>query len=366
MPAAWAQNSTARAGVSLKLDWDLVPRIGTPGVRRAQLLNGQGPELRGRILKVRDQVAALEQSNAEKAAYLNRHEELIQRMRGVVQAQEKVIARLAAEAKRPQQVAMVQPRVPAPRPAPRPQVATTMPPIHLGPIELPGEVRNYLMEGAFGLIVVILLSWALYLRSVARARTAELTILKGGSTAMPTPAPEEASEAFDEWSEPEPEPEPVPLSALEPEPAPKPKAVPPPAALTRARRTDSDTAPEQEWSETLVQQKATDPEALTEVDNLIATGDLTKARQLLTELTKGNKDNPEYHVRLLHVESALGDSSKASEQEQILAKMSEGVLSDTRSRIKEIGRGLLPGHPLFDDDKKREEARRIMEFHGSD
>ena len=183
---------------------------------------------------------------------------------------------------------------------------------------------------------------------------------------MPTPAPEEASEAFDEWSEPEPEPEPVPLSALEPEPAPKPKAVPPPAALTRARRTDSDTAPEQEWSETLVQQKATDPEALTEVDNLIATGELTKARQLLTELTKGNQDNPEYHVRLLHVESALGDSAKASEQEQILAKMSEGVLSDTRSRIKEIGRGLLPGHPLFDDDKKREEARRIMEFHGSD
>lgn len=365
-PAAWAQNSSAGAGVSLKLDWDLVPKIGTPGVRRSQLLNGQGPELRGRILKVRDQVAALEQSNAEKSAYLNRHEALIQRMRGVVQAQEKVIARLAAEAKRPQQVAMVQPRVPAPRPAPapRPQVSTTMPPIHLGPIELPGEVRNYLTEGAFGLVVVILLSWALYLRSVARARTAELTILKGGSTAMPTPASEEASEAFEEWPEPEPES----LTALEPEPAPapKPRAVPPPAAPTSARRTDSDTAPEQEWSETLVQQKATDPEALAEVDNLIATGELTKAKQLLTALTKGNEDNPEYHVRLLHVDSALGDSAKASEQEQILSKMSDGVLSDTRSRIKEIGRGLLPGHPLFDDDEKREEAKRIMESHGSD
>ena len=353
LPAAWAQNSTARAGVSLKLDWDLVPRIGTSGVHRARLLDGQGPELRGRILKVRDQVAALEQSNAEKSAYLNRHEELIQRMRGAVQAQERVIARLAAEAKRPQQIAMVQPRVPAPRPAPapRPQVSTAMPPVHLGPIELPGEVRNYLMEGAFGLIVVILLSWALYLRSVARARTAELTILKGGSTAMPTLAPEEASEAFEEWSEPEP----MPLSAPEHEPAP-----------TAARRTDSDTAPEEEWSETLVQQKAADPEALTEVDNLIATGDLTKAKQLLTELTRGNEDNPEYRVRLLHVDSTLGDSATASEQEQILAKMSEGVLSDTRSRIKEIGRGLLPGHPLFDDDEKREEAKRIMESHGSD
>ncbi len=366
LPAAWAQNSAANSGVRLKLDWDLVPRIGTPGLRRAQLLDGQGPELRGRILKVRDQVAALEQSNAEKAANLDRHEDLIRRMRGVVQAQEKVIARLAAEAKRPQQVAMVQPRVPAPRPAPapRPQVSTAMPPIHLGPIELPGAVRNYLLEGAFGLIVVILLSWALYLRSVAKARTAELTILKGGSTAMPTAAPEEASEAFEEWPEPEPES----LKALEPEPAPapKPRAVPPPAAPAPARRTDSDTAPEQEWSETLVQQKAADPEALAEVDNLIATGELTKAKQLLTELTKGNQENPEYHVRLLHVDSALGDSAKASEQEQILAKMSDGVLSDTRSRIKEIGRGLLPGHPLFDDDEKREEAKRIMESHGSD
>ncbi len=365
LPGAIAQSSEARSGVSLKLDWDLMPKVGTPGVSRAELLDAGAPELRGRILKVRDQVASLEQSNAEKSSYLNHHEELIQRMRGVVAAQEKVIARLAAEAERPETVAMLQPPVAAPRPAPvpRPQVSTVMAPIHLGPIELPGAVRNYLTEGAFAGILVILLGWALYLRSVARARTAELTILKGGSSAVPAPLADEEPEALEEW----PEPEPAPAAKREPAPAPAKKHQPskPAAAAPKPKRSDSDTAPELEWSETIVRQKADDPDVLAEVDTLIADGDLPKAKQLLDELSKGDGDNPEYRLRLLHVDSALGNSARASEQEQILAKMSQGQLSETRKRIKEIGRGLMPGHPLFDDDSKLEEAKRIMDSQGS-
>ncbi len=364
LPGAYAQNFQANAGVNLKLDWDLVPRIGTTGVSRAKLLDAEAPELRGRILKVRDQVAALEKSNAEKSSYLDHHEELIQRMRGVVKAQEKVIARLAAEAQRPETVAMVQAPVTAPRPVttPRPQVSTAMPPIHLGPIELPGVVRNYLVEGAFAGILVILLSWALYLRSVAKGRAAELIILQGGSTATPTALAEDETEVAEDWLEPEP------VAELEPRPAPAPKPQPakPAAAAPAPKRSDGDTAPEQEWSETIVRQKATDPEALAEVDNLIAVGELPKAKQLLSELIKGNDSDPEYRLRLLHVDSALGDSARASEAEQILAKMSDGPLSETRSRIKEIGRGLLPGHPLFDDDEKLEEAKRIMDSQGSE
>lgn len=364
LPVASAQNSEAKAGVSLKLDWDLVPRVGTPGVSREQLLDAEAPELRGRILKVRDRVASLEQSNAEKSTYLNHHEELIQRMRGVVAAQEEVIARLTAEARLPESVAMVQAPVTAPRPAPAPapQVSTLMAPIHLGPIELPGAVRNYLLEGVFAGILVILLSWALYLRSVARARTSELTILKGGSSATPTPMADDETEAPEEW------PQTATASAArrEPEPAPATGSEPPNPSLAPApERTDSDTGPEAHWSETVIRRKAADPDVLAEVDTLIAEGELPKAKQLLDELAKGEEDNPEYRLRLLHVDSALGNSARASEQERILAEMSEGPLSETRSRIREIGRGLLPGHPLFDDDSKLEEAKRIINSQGS-
>ncbi len=355
LSSAFAQNSSA---VKLKLDWDMMPRIGTPGVNRAKLLSGDAPVLRGRILKVRDQIAALDKSNAQKSAYLNSHEALIQRMRGVVAAQEKVIARMAAEARRPKPTMLAQAPVNAPRPAqvPRPQASTVMAPIHLGPIELPGMVRNYTTEVAFAGIVVILLGWALYLRSVVRARTAELTILKGGGLATPQ------AEAEPEPEVPElmPEPEPPPVVRREPAPAPVQKPPPSRPVAAPTQRSDSDTAPELEWSDTVVRHKASDPDALAEVDTLIADGDLPRAKQLLDELIKSNRDNPEHHLRLLHVASELGDASLASEQEKILSKMNQGPLSGTRERIKEIGRGLMPGHPLFDDAEKLQEAKRII------
>ena len=364
LPGASAQNPEAKAGLSLKLDWDLVPKAGTPGISRSELLDAEAPELRDRILKVRDQVASLEQANAEKSAYLSHHEELIQRMRGAVAAQEEVIARLAADAGRTEPIAMAQGPAAAPRraPVPRPQLSNSAAPIHLGPIELPGMVRNYLTEGAFAGVLVILLGWTLYLRSVAKARAAELTILRGGSSARPTPVEADEPKLPEEWHEPEPAP--VARRHSKPDrpkkPRPNKPAVPPPP-----KRSDSDTAPELAWGDTIVRQKAADPDALAEVDILIAGGGLPKAKQLLDELAKGDEDNPEYRLRLLHVDSALGNSARQSEQEQILAKMSEGALSDTRNRIKEIGRGLMPGHPLFDDDSKLEEAKRIISSQGS-
>lgn len=360
LPVVSAQEPLASAGVRLKLDWDLMPRIGAPGVSRAKLLDANAPELRGRILKVRDQVASLDESNAQKTSYLNHHEALIQRMRGVVVAQEKVIARLAAGARQPGPETLMQAPVTAPRsvPPPSPRASTVMGPVRIGPVEIPGVVRNHLLESALAGIMVILLGWALYLRSVARARTAELTILKGRRSAVPTSVAEAGPEAPAET--PESEAAPVPMRAPEPAPVEKSRPVKPAAAAPPPKRTDSDTAPELEWSDTIVRKKATDPDVLAEVDTLIADGDLPKAKQLLAEMLKGGEDNPEYRLRLLHVDSALGDSAKGSEQQQILAKMREGPLSGTLSRIKEIGRGLMPGHPLFDDAEKLEEAKRIM------
>ena len=73
-----------------------------------------------------------------------------------------------------------------------------------------------------------------------------------------------------------------------------------------------------------------------------------------------NPGNPEYHLRLLHIQAVAGDESKAEQEEQILAAMMDGPLSETIGRVKEIGRGLMPGHHLFDDSAQAEEAQRII------
>jgi hypothetical protein len=362
IPGAFAQNPEETPGLSLKLDWDLVPEAGMPGISRDRLLDAEAPELRERIRKVRDRVASMEQANAEKSAYLDEHEALIQRMRGAVAAQEEVIARLAEGAKRPESIVMAQEAATRPHlaPAPTPQVSTLAAPIQLGSIELPGTVRNHLMEGAFVGVLVILLGWTLYLRSVAKARAAELTILKGGRSARPVPVEPDEPGPSEEW--PEPEPAPVTRGDTKPDASNRPHSETP-AASPPPRRSGSDTEPA--WSDTIVRQKASNPVALAEVDTLIAGGNLPEAKRLLDGLAKGDGDNPEYRLRLLHVDSALGDLARESEQEQILTKMSEGALSETRNRIKEIGRGLMPGHPLFDDDSKLAEAKRIISSHGS-
>jgi hypothetical protein len=352
VPAASAQNPDELPGLSLKLDWDLVADVGTPGVSRDELLDAEAPELRQRILKVRDRVASLEKANAEKSAYLDQHEALIQRMRGAVAAQEEVIARLSADADRPDTVAMAQEAATAPTLTPlgRPQVSDPDAPIYLGPIELPGVVKNYLMEGAFAVVLVLLLAWVLYLRSLAKARAAELTILRGGSLARPAPA------AADD-----PELQTAPAAGGDSgEAVPNRPGPGRSAAASPPKRTDADTAPMLERNDAMVAPGASDSAALAEVDTLIADGDLREAKQLLGELTKGDEFNPEFRLRLLHVDSVLGDPGGKSEQDRVLAKMSEGTLSETRNRIKEIGRGLMPGHPLFDDDGKLEEAKRIL------
>ncbi len=40
--------------------------------------------------------------------------------------------------------------------------------------------------------------------------------------------------------------------------------------------------------------------------------------------------------------------------------MMDGPLSETIGRVKAIGRGLMPGHHLFEDGAQIEEAKRII------
>jgi protein involved in temperature-dependent protein secretion len=116
-----------------------------------------------------------------------------------------------------------------------------------------------------------------------------------------------------------------------------------------------------DWTKTMLDRKAADPNALKEVDTLIAFEAYDKAKVLLKEILKGNPANPEYRLRMLHLEATTGDKDKAELEERILAEMMEGPLSDTIRRVKEIGRGLMPGNPLFDDAETLDEAKQLLD-----
>ena len=122
----------------------------------------------------------------------------------------------------------------------------------------------------------------------------------------------------------------------------------------------NDNMEAEDWSPTTLRRKAADPKALREVDTLIAFENYEPAELLLDELMRTNPGNPEYHLRLLHIQSATGDPDKVEEEEHILAAMMNGPLSETIGRVKEIGRGLMPGHHLFDGDEQVAEAKRII------
>ena len=108
-----------------------------------------------------------------------------------------------------------------------------------------------------------------------------------------------------------------------------------------------------DWSQTVIARTAADPNALREADTLIAFEDYEPAKRLLDELIRASPNNPEYRLRLVHVQAELGNKAEADQEEAILAAMMDGPLSETLHRVKEVGRDLLPGHRLFDDSFKR-------------
>ena len=120
------------------------------------------------------------------------------------------------------------------------------------------------------------------------------------------------------------------MSALEPRPPKEPAAAEPTEIPEGgAKKTSTNTA------------------GLKEVDTLIAFENYEQASELLNQLLDEAPANPEYRLRLLHILSAAGKTEASAEQEEILAAMMDGPLSETLSRVRRIGRDLLPGHPLF-------------------
>ena len=107
---------------------------------------------------------------------------------------------------------------------------------------------------------------------------------------------------------------------------------------------------------------STDTAMLKEVDTLIAFENYEQASDLLNQLLDEAPANPEYRLRLLHILSAGGQTEASAEQEEILAAMMDGPLSETLHRVRRIGRDLLPGHPLFTGPDEQADVPGEAEF----
>ncbi len=96
---------------------------------------------------------------------------------------------------------------------------------------------------------------------------------------------------------------------------------------------------------------------LREIDTLLAYEDYEGAGNRLLELIEAYPENPEFRLRLLHLQSVQGDTEASAAESEILATMMDGPLSDTLRRVQSVGHEMLPGHPLFSaasEDSKSE------------
>lgn len=133
-------------------------------------------------------------------------------------------------------------------------------------------------------------------------------------------------------------------------------------AAEPASSAEMDNAEPTEIPESDTKKTSTDTAMLKEVDTLIAFENYEQASELLNQLLDEAPANPEYRLRLLHILSAGGQTEASAEQEEILAAMMDGPLSETLHRVRRIGRDLLPGHPLFMGSDEQPEAAGEAKF----
>ena len=111
----------------------------------------------------------------------------------------------------------------------------------------------------------------------------------------------------------------------------------------------------------MISRKAADPSALKEVDTLIAFEQYDKANSILEEMLVTDPDNPELMLRHYHVRTQGGTESD-DDDDALLQAMMDGPLSDTMLRLRELGRGLMPGDPLFEDPAKAAAASQKIKL----
>jgi len=97
----------------------------------------------------------------------------------------------------------------------------------------------------------------------------------------------------------------------------------------------------------VIEQELADARTLREVDTMLAFEAFEQAASALADVVNRGLANPEYRVRLFCVENRLGNTVHAGAEEVLRRVLLNGPASDNLIRALEIGRSLLPGHPLF-------------------
>ncbi len=120
------------------------------------------------------------------------------------------------------------------------------------------------------------------------------------------------------------------------------------AQAVGAKKAKKDSRPKKDSRRQTAGKQTAQPGArLKEIDVMIAFEDYSGAAEGLNQLVGEFPQNPEVHLRLLHVQSVNGDEDAAQAEERVLAAMMDGPLSDTMRRVRHAGSQMMPGHSLF-------------------
>lgn len=339
----------------LRLEWNLTPASPpADGAAGSPVVRFGVSDLERRLARAQTELLMLLEQGRMQTGELEARERLIADLQGILLTQDEAIGVLREAAARPAPPAQA-PAATAPPPedasAASRVSAPAVPVMHAPQARggLPSIVADprLAVEAALGVTVLALAFWIVRLRRrgrplppAARASVvprevdsaAEPSRVRDGPVAGTSPVPPpEARAGMDSGDGPPTEPRALDLGRRV-QIAQAPRLVPP-----RAEPPPSPPAP------------VSTANALREVDTLIAFESYEEAARLLEELVATNPDNPEYRLRRLHVERELGNADASAEDERLLAAMMDGPLSDTLNRVRDIGRGLLPGHPLFDE-----------------
>lgn len=366
------------SALSLRLDRSLSPITRGPADARTEMLVrfGMG-ELRHRIARVRGRAEAVREGNRLLSQRIVEHDALALQLRDLSVSQGRVLeglravlgARVEARAQAPGSA----PQTPAPRPAPIPERRPAPLPAPVPGLVVAG-IPHWVLQVGLGGAVLALLAWiALLLRgrrngAVAAAQRAEdddvtawiehaATMSAPPGEAEPPDAVARTQHSDREASGPSAEgPDVVDLAVVDARPV---RSATEAASPSNAGTGGGASDPAEQRSHDVTEGHSAHSYALKEVDTLIAFEQYDAAKTALEEMLASDPDNPELLLRHYHVRTR-GGAETITDDEELLRAMMEGPLSDTMTRVREIGRGMMPGDPLFRDQGQRDAAVKVL------
>ena len=353
-----AAERAARANYTLKLDYEMTREGGAPASRApvSPAASFGIADLNERAVAADERVKVLEQDNQKWQTELSAREGLIGELEQALESQEQTIRLLEKKVLEP-------PPPPLPTSA-VPAGVRTWGPAGWDPRALGWtDVRNFMdspsaVERALSLVVVLLLFYALFQSLRRRESLPEPEPYRDRGTAStqrveprrdaPVVQPQRPPTVQPEEDRAPPEPDLNVPQAPDDSPPTIRLAVGNPMQGTSEVAAPPAQASPDATSSPRPRRKRADVATLREVDALIAFEHFDDAAEVLAQAMLDNPDNPEYRLRSLYILNALGDHERIASEQSILRAIMDGPMSDTLGRVITTGRGLLPGHPLFE------------------